>query len=437
MTMTKRVFSVFLVIAVLLSFLLAAVACAPTGEQEEEEEEIDMQDAIDMVVEDILPNIPEVQAGDAHWCIKLDSSLPELTTIEEALGDTLRITLDEEKFFFYLDLAPGVLYEHDVKYILVDKDGNHEEYDARWWPLIDGEIPEQLVPDVPDERYLIATNIEVDEPVLGQMLFDFPRLLLFDCEGFIVVQGLMPDEKCYDCAVDDHNNRYNFFCEYAAEQVEGCSELVALGQSNAPDVLDTIDHMAAYGYDPITISIFAHGNTDGVSLGGHWVTTSQFHDTMAAHPYTTFNLLSTSCGSGGFIDALRTLDNVCVVATACRFNEGARPDCDVWHWEFGGTPYVDYNLEDTGGEWMSSLLEAMSEIAGNVGKFQAITSLAEGYDIPVIAALIWIGSLGAVGEAPEYGLDQDLDLPHRVPAVHPQLYTSWYGTGDDYWDVGL
>lgn len=37
--MIKKVFSIFLVIAVFLSFLLVPVACAPTGEQEEEEDE--------------------------------------------------------------------------------------------------------------------------------------------------------------------------------------------------------------------------------------------------------------------------------------------------------------------------------------------------------------------------------------------------------------
>lgn len=440
--MTRKVFLVLL--ALLLAFGVGLLACGGVGQQEEEEEEeeIDMEDAINLVVEDILPNIPEVQAGDPHWCITLDSSLPEGTTIEEAFGDTVRITLDEEEFFFYLDLAPGAFYEHDVEYILVDKNGNHEEYDARWWPLIDGEIPEELVPDVPDDKYLIATNIwfEVEEPV--QMLFDFPFLTLLDCEGFIVVQGLMPNETHYNCAVDDSNNRYNFFSEYIAERREACCELVMLAQSNAPDVLDTIDDMAIDGYDPITVSIVAHGNTDGVSLGGQWVTVNQFHDAMAARPYTTFNLLCTSCGSGGFIDALRTLDNVSVVATACRFDEGAAPDRDVWNWQFseidnGGDPMVDYNPEDTGTEWMSSLLEAMSQIVEDEDKFEAVTSLAEGYDVPVTSALIWIGSLGAVGEAPQYGLDQDLDLVHRVPAEHPQLYTSWYGViTDGYWDVG-
>jgi hypothetical protein len=100
------------------------------------EEDAGMEDAIAVVVEDILPNVPEVAGGLPYMCLKLDSILPRGTIIEEYFGQTLSLTLEEDSYFFYLDLDPGAFYEHPVQYILVDEDGNHEEYEAKWWPRI-------------------------------------------------------------------------------------------------------------------------------------------------------------------------------------------------------------------------------------------------------------------------------------------------------------
>ncbi|MEA2022393.1 MAG: hypothetical protein U9N08_07960, partial [Candidatus Caldatribacteriota bacterium] len=89
--------------------------------------ETGMKMAIDVVVEEILPEIPEIKLGEPYWCIKLDSSLPPGAIILEDSGtaakSSLKITLEEEMFFFFLDLAPHSFYEHPVKYILVDKEG--------------------------------------------------------------------------------------------------------------------------------------------------------------------------------------------------------------------------------------------------------------------------------------------------------------------------
>ena len=54
--MIKKVFSILLVITVFLSFFLVPVACTPPGE-EQEEEGIDMDDAISIVVDTVLPVI--------------------------------------------------------------------------------------------------------------------------------------------------------------------------------------------------------------------------------------------------------------------------------------------------------------------------------------------------------------------------------------------
>jgi hypothetical protein len=378
-------------------------------------EAVGMEEAIDVVVEDILPEIPEIQNGDPYWCLKLDFPLPPGTVIEEDSGDTLKITLEEEVFFFYLDLAPSTYYEHPVKYIMVDNEGNHEEYDAKWWPRINDNVLDVFQPAVPDEEDVIATNVQLAQPFGTAMIFDFPLLRLQWCEGFIVVQGLMTDEVLYDDAVDTYLNGIAFFNGYKND----CSQVEGLVQSQAADVLDTIDDMVEDGLNPITIYIIAHGGTDSVKLGGQWFTATQFHNKMAEYPDTIFNFILGSCHSGSFIDNLDTLDNVCVVVTACRHDQGATPD-----WDTAGS-LTDFNSADTGSEWTGSLLEAMSEIVGDSAKFGDIREAAKDYGVPETCVLICQASYGALGANPTFGLTQDLDLSHRWGEHDPCGYCSY------------
>jgi hypothetical protein len=374
-----------------------------------------MEDAIAVVVEDILPNVPEVAGGLPYMCLKLDSILPRGTIIEEYFGQTLSLTLEEDSYFFYLDLDPGAFYEHPVQYILVDEDGNHEEYEAKWWPRINDSVPEGLVRSIPDDDDVFATNVEIEEPSGTTLEFDFPVLPLEQCEGFIVVQGLMPDEKLYDYAVDDYVTRLNFFNAYKSS----CSDIEGLVQDQADDVLDEIDNMVANNRNPITISIIAHGGDSYISLGGNTVWDRQFRSKMAEYPDTTFNLILTSCHSGSFIDVLQTLDNVCVISTACRAEESAYPD---WDTKSGQT---DFNPADIGAEWTSSIVEAMSYIVGDSDIFDQIVSVARLNGVSTTCVLICEGHYGAMGAISGFGLNQNLDLASRLGKETPQLYCAW------------
>ena len=243
-----------------------------------------MQKAIDVVLEEILPDIPEIQAGERYWCVKLDSPLPPGSILLEDSGTAaksrLKITLEKEMFFFFLDLGPRLFYEHPVKYILVDQEGNHEEYDASWWPKIDGIVPEAISKEVPEEEDVISANVALVAAAGTISAYLFPALVSQWSEGFIVVQGLMPTENLYDCAVDTYLNGLSFFNAYksTSSRVEG------LVQTDALQVLDTIDQMAAEGKDMITIYIIAHGGVDSIRLGGQHFYASQFRNKMARLP---------------------------------------------------------------------------------------------------------------------------------------------------------
>ena len=377
-----------------------------------------MQKAIDVVIEEILPDIAEVALGGPYWCLKLEASLPPGSIILEDSGmaakASFQMTLEEEMFFFFLDLAPHSFYEHPVKYILVDKEGNHEEYDAGWWPKINGVVPEVILKDIPDEEDVIQANVSLKATVGTVLDYLFPPLVSQWSEGFIVVQGLMPTENLYNCAVNTYLNGINFFNAYKStfSTVEG------LVQTDALQVLDTIDHMAEAGKDVITIYIIAHGDVDWVKLGGQWFSATQFKNKMAACPDVIFNFILGSCHSESFIDNLNSLDNVCAIETACASDEGAKADVDEW----GSSD--DYNPSDAGSEWTSSLIAAMFNITQNSTKMNNIHTWATLNEIPVTSMLIYQAGLGALGNQAGLGLIHNLDFSNVMGWCHPTDYCS-------------
>jgi len=376
-----------------------------------------MQQAIDVVLDEILPDIPEIKLGEPYWCVKLESPLPPGAIILEDSGATaakssLRMTLEEEKFFFFLDLAPRSFYEHPVKYILVDREGNHEEFDASWWPKVNGVVPDVILREVPEENDVIATNVSLVASVGSVLDYLFPDLVSQWSEGFIVVQGLMPTENLYNCAVNTYLNGIGFFNAYKSvfSRVEG------LVQSDALQVLSTIDAMATEGKDVITIYIIAHGGTDSIRLGGQHFYASQFRSKMAAYPSIVFNFILGSCHSGSFINNLNTLDNVCVVETACSPNEGASGDVD------SSGSFNDYNPSDTGSEWTSSLVAAMSSIAQSSTKMDSIRAWASSDEVPVTCMLIYQAGYGSLGSQSFLGLTHNLDFSNVMGWSNPNHY---------------
>lgn len=375
-----------------------------------------MGEAIQVVIEEILPDIPEIKSGDPYVCWKLESPLPAGTQIEEdslaSFKAPINMTLVEEMYFFYLDLAPGSYYAHPVKYILVDQQGEHQIHDAQWWPKINNKIPDIIAEDAPDEDFIIASNITIKKPVGTIPDYVFDKIISQLMEGFIVVQGLMPGENCFGDANKTYLNGINFFNAYknAFSRVEG------LVQSDATQVLDTIDTMVEEGRGIITIFIIAHGNVDVVKLGGLGYSANQFRNKMAEYPDVTFNFILGSCHSGSFINNLNTLDNVCVVQTACASDEGATTDVDEWG------SFNDINSSDTGSEWTSSLIRAMELIVNNSDRLGTIQSMASSYGVPVTSVLICEAGFGAVGANPGLGLSTDYDLSHVVGHSSPRHY---------------
>ncbi|GAF98156.1 unnamed protein product, partial [marine sediment metagenome] len=210
-------------------------------------------------------------------------------------------------------------------------------------------------------------------------------------------------------------NGVNFFNAYK----NAFSDLEGLVQSDATQVLDTIDQMVEEGKSVITIYIIAHGDVNWVKLGGQWFSATQFKNKMAAYPDVIFNFILGSCHSGSFIDDLSTLDNVCAVETACASDEGAWPDKDA----HGSSN--DVNPSDVGSEWTSSLIEAMLEITQDSAKMSSIQTWASTNEVPVTSMLICQGGYGAVGAQPTLGLTNNYDFTNVLGWSTPSHYCSY------------
>jgi hypothetical protein len=384
---------------------------------------IAMEEASEIVRTEIIP--AEVPENAPYICLRMNASIAKGSTVEEAAPEGMETlkgqssfasySVDEESYFFFLDLDPYALFEHQVKYVFVKKSGgSYMVDDARWWPKINGVTPSQFLVQVPDSAYIVASNVDL-APIEEDLTFPIPIRELITKEGFIVVQGLMPGERCFECAVNTYKNGLNFFEAYKNSNsiVEG------LEQEDSDDIPALIDDMVADGIDVITIFIIAHGSVDRIGLAGHGVSVTTFRNKMAQYPNILFNFMLGSCHSGSFIDDLQTLSNVRVVMTACKTDQGAQKD---WDYADGLT---DYNVIDSGSEWTSSVLWAAGVITVNGEWFSIVRDLAGTYGIPVTSELLYQAHYGALGLNSGMNLYYNLDLSDRVGASTPQIYHSW------------
>lgn len=379
--------------------------------------------ATQVVLEEVLPDIPETKTGNPYWCLKLTEPFPAGTLIEESYGTLSKtstsILLAEESYFFYLDLAPNAYYSHPVKYILVDKAGNHQVHDASWWPRIGGIVPEAILKDVPDQEDIIVGNIPpmIATGTLREYKF-LPQLASLWSEGFIVVMGCLEDDKNINDGLLTYNNAYNFFSAYQSI----FSRTVGLQAADAQQLFSVIDEMAEEDRQLITIFIIAHGNIDSVNLGGVTFTAAQFRNKFLQHSGVGFNLILGSCHSGSFINDLDTLDNVVMIETACGWNESSYTDKDQY--DNTGTYTSDVNPTDVGSEWTSSFVEAMYQLADNSTKIDLVKELAAHNGVPITSMLIYQAGRGAMGDNSLFSLNTNYDLTNVWGWVSPTNYCS-------------
>ena len=183
--------------------------------------------------------------------------------------------------------------------------------------------------------------------------------------------------------------------------------------------MTAIDDMVMEGKSMITVFIIGHGFGNMVRLNGEKFRAPDFSSKFESHPGVLFNFIIGSCYSGYFVSELKSVPNVRVVMSACGLHESAWPDWDIKNL------LLDYNMQDSGSEWTSSVLEAAKRITTDEGRWSLVVTRADTYGIPRTCQLLFEAYRGALGQNERMKLTDNLDLSNRLDVSHPDGYFSW------------
>lgn len=376
------------------------------------------QAAADEVAKGLTADL--VQADAPYRLIRL-GTVDETSTVEEADPmATEEAPPDDVKpaepgWLFMLDLAPDTFFDHAVDWLVVGESGDTVTQPAQWWPLVGGLTPGALLGPIADqEDDVIDARVRLETPAGVAPAFTIPRLDLAESNAYIVVQGLLPGENLYEDASLTGEGGRDFFEAYQ----DTLSETIYLADADAATLLATIDTAAA-SHATVTVAIIAHGSVDGIGVGGVGVSAQQVRAAFQAHPNTRFNFLLGSCHGGSFVNDLADLENVDAVLTAVDSTQGAVPDWDVYT---DGAAVTDVNASDVGSEWFSSIYAAAYQLTETSLAFVPVREAADANSVSHSTALLCLAFDGSLGQAPDLGLDQDLDFSHFLGGHSPQRH---------------
>ena len=319
---------------------------------------LDEESAADAVIEHIIEpmNFDGPIIG-----FKLNDLLKPGDTIAPYRGD--KRIVDEESYFYFIDLQPGAYYAHDTLFVTVDKkDGGVNVSQEQWWPIVNNEPPSWVTDE---DQYYNASNWFFDSGVnrpagasitAPQIGMPAPQHQWY--EASVIVNGHHDGESLeWDAAMSAWEMWVLF--DYYITPGETYEITPPPTGSNTPDdMFDLLDQLCQDGYDHIITYIVNHGGTDVIAVGGQDLYADDLVDFLNAHPDTSFSFLIETCASGSFIDDLSELPNVKLVLTA---TSSIYPSSADWD------PEYDPNPIDSGSEWTSSLYWGALDRLTNVG----------------------------------------------------------------------
>ena len=282
---------------------------------------------------------------------KLDGTLKAGDSVAPYNGE--KQTIDEESYFYFIDLHPETFYAHDVLFAIVSKDSGEISVSTEsWWPLINGEAP-GYVDD--EEEYWDEDNwfysVDIGRPRsedISTPQVQVPQQHQWR-EASVIVEGIINGEAL---RWDGLMSAWQMSVLFDYYITPGKTYELADPDNTPDDLFALLDSLCADGYDYITIYLIGHGNIDLIVLGGSVLYADDLVDFIEGHPGTSFSILLESCHIGSFIDDLSALSNVKLVLTATSSLFSAKGDID---------PESDPNPEDGGAEWTSSLYFSVCE----------------------------------------------------------------------------
>ena len=339
---------------------------------------VSQQAAAAMVVNEV---IEPLDVDGPLIAVRLEDSLKPGDTVAPYDGKGQQI--DEESYFFFIDLLPWAYYSHDVLFVLVSReDGDINVSAEQWWPMVNDELPDFLG----DEdgywnvsHWIYSRDIappvftHTDPSQIGQ-----PPSQQQWHEASLIVNGHADGEVLGADAALSAWIMWELFDSLITPDNTFSITPPPIGSNTPMDVLAQLEELCDEGYDHITVYMIGHGGEDRIKLGGIAMSATMLANFVGTHPETSFSFLLESCHIGSFIDDLRAQPNVHLVLTATSALFSATGDFD---------PEYDPNPEDGGSEWTSSLyfgaLDRLSD-----GGWEAICSEASTMSLPPSVVLL-------------------------------------------------
>jgi hypothetical protein len=381
--------------------------------------EVTAQSAADAVVENVIE--PMGLDGPVIG-FKLDHTLKPGDTFGPCGGDKRQV--DQESYFFFIDLHPNAYYAHDVLFALVSRGtGQVNVSPESWWPILNDEPPDWVSDE--DEYWDVShwfydrdivrpTGIAGDPSQVGQPPPQHQWL-----EASVVVSGWYEGEMLEDDMATSVSMMHDLFDDLVTPGHTYEIGPYPSGANRPADVLALLEDVCSDGYDHITVYMVGHGDIDSIKLGGILMDVEDLVDFVSDHPDTSFTFLLESCHIGSLIDDLKELSNVYLVLTATSTLFSAYGDID---------PDSDPNPEDTGAEWTSGMYAGILEQTAGDG-WGDIVNESNRIDTPP-SVVLFLAAFNNEGPTDS----RDLDAAYIEGREFPQAWSPW-GRFCNLWEV--
>jgi len=292
---------------------------------------------------------------------KLNGMLKPGDTVAPYNGE--KYIINEDSYFYFIDLYPAAFYAHDTLFVTVDKkDGDLNISQEQWWPIINDDPPGWISDE--DQYYNTSNwffNSGVTRPTAAsisapQIGMPAPQHQWY--EASVVVNGHAEGETL---GWDMDMNAWEMWVLFDSYITPGNTYEITpppIGSNTPDDLFTLLDRLCDDGYEHITVYLTGHGNEDLISLGYIHLTADDMVNFLNDHPETSFSFLFESCYIGSFINDLQVCPNVRLVLTSTSTLYPAYGDKD---------PDYDPNPIDGGSEWTSSLYWGALDQLSNVG----------------------------------------------------------------------
>ena len=308
-------------------------------------------------------------------------------------GDVVRphagdggFSVEAPAYVYWLDAAPGALFTHPTRFVLVDRsDGSIRTSDEEWWPELNGErlfqdpgvywdagnwVFSQLLTTRPPAS-LLASGTAAPLGNGGAQPAQVPA-----GECAIIVNGTVPGDppSTVDQALATDTAGFAAFVEEAGY---AHVEVVEPPDNTSLDLYGAVARAATNpDCQDVTLVFETHGARNRLLVGGDILTADQVAALLALFDQVTYKVLIEACYSGSFVDELTALSNVAIVVTATDANSVAKADQDYTEEDRGIFVFdvADPNPEDEGSEFMSGFLEDLSLLMGDA---DAVMSMSE------------------------------------------------------------